>query len=286
MVLPVTTTKALNNILAQIQCPVGNDESTPVFVGRIICDVLLWAATSNETDSSWLKVWPSSETTATSTRNLMSLESFMPRPGVDLSSSLRPPAVVPTISAGSLNSNAPMNTGNYLSLNKAPPSPSSSDLYEHAHPRDVKVAVGPSPFLHHHQQLKTEKLLGCQIIPEEEEVVVVVAEQKKGKGREHPNPKTNNNNTMHWQSTPKTLNMVSSVLVANVKHPLVDLLLPGQHKRMVVLTSSESEDEHFDDDGSWSSEEMRSEDEEVHFRAYWIHIGHDPRYDPASYWHR
>ena len=84
----------------------------------------------------------------------------------------------------------------------------------------------------------------------------------KGKGREHfkPHPNTNTKHSAH-----ETLNMVSSTLTAKVKHTLADPLLPGQHKRTIVLTTSESEFEHSDDDGSWSSEEMGSEDEEVSF---------------------
>jgi hypothetical protein len=40
-----------------------------------------------------------------------------------------------------------------------------------------------------------------------------------------------------------------------------------------VLTTSDSECEHSDDDGSWSSEEMGSEDEEVTFLfVYFLHI--------------
>ena len=62
---------------------------------------------------------------------------------------------------------------------------------------------------------------------------------------------------------------VSSALAAKVKHTLADPLLPGQHKRTIVLTTSESEYEHSDDDGSWSSEEMGSEDEEVSFHIFY-----------------
>ena len=51
------------------------------------------------------------------------------------------------------------------------------------------------------------------------------------------------------QETHKTLNLVSSVLAAKVKHTLADPLLPGQHKRKIVLTS-DSEYEDSDDDGS------------------------------------
>jgi hypothetical protein len=79
---------------------------------------------------------------------------------------------------------------------------------------------------------------------------------------EHSNPDPNTN-TKH--STHETLNMVSSALAAKVKQTLADPLLPGQHKGMTVLTKSDSEFEHSDDDGSWSSEEMGSEDEEVSF---------------------
>ena len=89
--------------------------------------------------------------------------------------------------------------------------------------------------------------------------------QQEGKRREHSNfkPKTKTKNPTH-----KTLNLVSSALAAKVRHTLVDPLLPGQHERTTVLTMSESEYEHSDDDGSWSSEEMRSEDEEVSFLLY------------------
>jgi hypothetical protein len=59
--------------------------------------------------------------------------------------------------------------------------------------------------------------------------------------------------------------MVSSALAAKVKQTLADPLLPGQHRRPMALTKSDSEFEHSDDDGSWSSEEMGSEDEEVSF---------------------
>jgi hypothetical protein len=72
-----------------------------------------------------------------------------------------------------------------------------------------------------------------------------------------------NTNTKH--PTHETLNMVSSALADKVKHTLADPLLPGQHKRTTALTTSEREDEHSDDDGNWSSEEMGSEDEEVSF---------------------
>ena len=78
---------------------------------------------------------------------------------------------------------------------------------------------------------------------------------------EHSNPDSNAN-TKH--STHETLAMVSSALAAKVKQTLADPLLPGQHKRTIVLTTSDSEFEHSDD-GSWSSEEMGSEDEEVSF---------------------
>lgn len=259
-----STERQLNGFPAQIQkiqCCAGSNTPTPVCVGRIICDMLPCPA-SDENESSWLKVWPSSMTTTTP--KLTSVESI-PTPVVDSSNSLQPPAVLPTISAGPTSATA---NSKYSTLNTAPPSPSLSDSYARAHPGEVEVldvtrldvVVGPSlsrpPAAHHHP--KSEKKLERQIIPKGEEV----AEQKKGKGREHSNPKSNTN-TKH--STHETLNMVSSALAAKVKHTLADPLLPGQHKRTIVLTTSESEDEHSDDDGSWSSEEMGSEDEEVSF---------------------
>ena len=84
---------------------------------------------------------------------------------------------------------------------------------------------------------------------------------------EHSNPDPDTN-TKHWHSTHETLNMVSSALAAKVKQTLADPLLPGQRKRMIVLTTSDGEFEHSDDDRSWSSEEMGSEDEEVSFLRY------------------
>ena len=130
--------------------------------------------------------------------------------------------------------------------------------HHHPVPRH-HLAPHHHPEPHHYQQLKSEKQVERQIIREE------VAErqlqkEEKGKRRDHSNP---NPNTKH--STHETLNMVSSALAAKVKHTLADPLLPGQHKRTIVLTTSESEYEHSDDDGSWSSEEMGSEDEEVSF---------------------
>ncbi|KAF8805396.1 hypothetical protein BYT27DRAFT_6675283 [Phlegmacium glaucopus] len=73
-------------------------------------------------------------------------------------------------------------------------------------------------------------------------------------------------NTKH--STHEAINLVSSALAAKVKHTLSDPLLPGQHKRTIVLTTSESDFEDSDDDGSWSSEEMGSEDDEVGFLLF------------------
>jgi hypothetical protein len=93
--------------------------------------------------------------------------------------------------------------------------------------------------------------------------------EEKGKGREHSKPHPNTN-TKH--STNETLDMVSSALAAKVKHTLADPLLPGQHKRTIVLTTSESEFEHSDDDGSWSSEEMGSEDEEVSLHFFLLYM--------------
>ena len=87
-------------------------------------------------------------------------------------------------------------------------------------------------------------------------------QQEKGKGRDHSHL---NGKSKTKHSTHETLNSVSSALSAKVKRTLADPLLPGQHKRTIVLTTSESEYEHSDDDGSWSSEEMGSEDEEVGF---------------------
>ena len=87
-------------------------------------------------------------------------------------------------------------------------------------------------------------------------------QQEKGKGRDHSHL---NGKSKSKHSTHETLNSVSSALSAKVKRTLADPLLPGQHKRMIVLTTSKSEYEHSDDDGSWSSEEMGSEDEEVGF---------------------
>ena len=131
----------------------------------------------------------------------------------------------------------------------------------HHHPAPHHPAPHNHPASHHHQQLKSEKQLERQIIREGEEVAErQLQKEEKKKGREHSNP---NPNTKH--STHETLNMVSSALAAKVKHTLADPLLPGQHKRTIVLTTSESEYEHSDDDGSWSSEEMGSEDEEVSF---------------------
>ena len=129
----------------------------------------------------------------------------------------------------------------------------------HHHP----VPHHPAP--HHYQQLKSEKQLERQIIREEEVAERQLQREEKGKRRDHSNP---NPNTKH--STHETLNMVSSALAAKVKHTLADPLLPGQHKRTIVLTTSESEYEHSDDDGSWSSEEMGSEDEEVSFLLRYI----------------
>ena len=264
---PQSTQRRPNGFSTQIQCRAASNSPTPVCVGKIICDILPCSA-SNENETSWLKAWPSPMTTTT--RKVSSLES-MPTPEVDSSSSLQPPAVVPTISADLPNSNelsSATTSFKYSSLNTAPPSPSLSDSYVRAHPGEAEVldvtrldvAVGPSvshpPAPHHHQQVKPGKQLKRQIIPEGDEG----AEQKKGKGREHSNPKSNTNSK---HSTHETLNMVSSALAAKVKHTLADPLLPGQHKRTIVLTTSESEDEHSDDDGSWSSEEMGSEDEEV-----------------------
>jgi hypothetical protein len=114
---------------------------------------------------------------------------------------------------------------------------------------------------HHHQQLKSEKELDHQIIREGVVAEPQLQKEDKGTGREHSNPNTNTNSK---HSTHETLNMVSSALATKVKHTLADPLLPGQHKRTIVLTTSESEYEHSDD-GSWSSEEMGSEDEEVSF---------------------
>ena len=87
-------------------------------------------------------------------------------------------------------------------------------------------------------------------------------QQEKGKGRDHSHL---NGKSKSKHSTHETLNSVSSALSAKVKCTLADPLLPGQHKRTIVLTTSKSEYEHSDDDGSWSSEEMGSEDEEVGF---------------------
>lgn len=127
----------------------------------------------------------------------------------------------------------------------------------------------PHPAPHHQQQLKSEKQLEHRIIREGEVVAGrQLQKEEKGKRREHSNPNTN---TKH--STHETLNMVSSALAAKVKHTLADPLLPGQHKRTIVLTTSESEYEHSDDDGScWSSEEMGSEDEDVSFISFMLHF--------------
>lgn len=137
-----------------------------------------------------------------------------------------------------------------------------------------------------HQQVKTEKQLERQVIQKGEQAAQYqLQKQEKGKAREHPNPnrptsKVNTNNvrppspapvrnTNSKHSTHETLNLVSSALAAKVKHTLADPLLPGQHKRTIVLTS-ESEFEDTDDDGSWSSEEIGSEDEEASFSFYFI----------------
>jgi hypothetical protein len=136
----------------------------------------------------------------------------------------------------------------------------------------------PHPALPQHQQLER------QLIREGEQAAErQLQKAEKGKGREDSNPDTSSkftrttskanitaNNTKH--STHDTLNMVSSALAAKVKHTLAAPLLPGQHKRTIVLTTSDSEYEDSDDDGSWSSEEMGSEDEQVSFLT--LHFFH------------
>jgi hypothetical protein len=136
------------------------------------------------------------------------------------------------------------------------------DTVPHHHPAPHHhSAPHHHPAPHHHHQLKSEKELDHQITREGVVAEPQLQKEEKGKGREHSNPNTNSNSK---HSTHETLNMVSSALAAKVKHTLADPLLPGQHKRTIVLTTSESEYEHSDD-GSWSSEEMGSEDEEVSF---------------------
>ena len=129
----------------------------------------------------------------------------------------------------------------------------------------------PHPAPLQHQQLER------QLIREGEQAAErQLQKAEKGKGREDSNRDTSSkfarttskanitaNNTKHL--THDTLNMVSSALAAKVKHTLAAPLLPGQHKRTIVLTTSDSEYEDSDDDGSWSSEEMGSEDEQVSF---------------------
>lgn len=127
------------------------------------------------------------------------------------------------------------------------------------------------------QQLKSEKQPEHQLVREGEQVTErQLQKEEKGKGREHSNSTnskfartTNNsrtrlpaNNTNTKDSTHEALSMDSPALAAKVKRTLADPLLPSQHKRTIVLASSESEYDS-DDDGSWSSEEMGSEDDQV-----------------------
>jgi hypothetical protein len=115
----------------------------------------------------------------------------------------------------------------------------------------VDPTLNPTPHLTPHPTPPNSPLLASVSASQ-------LQKQEKRRGKEHSNlnPKT---------KTKHSPNSVSSALAAKVMHMLADPLLPGQHKRMIVPTTSESEYEHPDDEGSWSSEEMGSEDEEVSF---------------------
>ena len=128
---------------------------------------------------------------------------------------------------------------------------------------------------HHNEQLKTDK----QPERRDAEQMAEYRSEKRGKGRErdHSNPNASskprstskaNNHNIHRPPPKDSTHATLSSLSAKVKHTLSDPLLPGQHKRTIVLTSDSEFEDSADEDGSWSSEEMGSEDDEVGFFSF------------------
>ena len=208
----------------------------PVRVGRIICDILPYSASNgNETSKTCLKVEPPSPP---SPQVLGNAHIFVVSPKLEV-----PPRLVvvdPT----------PNPTPHPTPHPTPPASPLLASASAAAQLQKQEKVRGKEHSNFNNPKTKTKHSASSSASQQQK--------HEKGKGREH----SNLNSKIKAKHSP---NSVSSALAAKVKHTLADPLLPGQHKRTIVLTTSESEYEHSDDDGSWSSEEMGSEDEEVSF---------------------